>query len=77
MLKLDQCGKAQSTRETIGYVAQRLMQVDVEGLVGAGHDERGEGRLTFRASPGMIVRSIRQSCRDICLGVRAMLARLA
>jgi len=31
-------------REMIGYVAQRLMQLDVEGLVGAAHGERGEER---------------------------------
>jgi len=30
-------------REMIGYVAQRLMQLDVEGLVGAARGERGEG----------------------------------
>jgi putative transposase len=32
----------------IGYVAQRLMQLDVEGLVGAGHGERGESRENWR-----------------------------
>jgi len=35
-------------REMIGYVAQRLMQMDVEGLVGAAHGERGEGRENWR-----------------------------
>ena len=35
-------------REMIGYVAQRLMQLDVEGLVGAVHGERGEGRENWR-----------------------------
>lgn len=35
-------------REMIGYVAQRLIQLDVEGLVGAGHGERGEGRENWR-----------------------------
>jgi transposase-like protein len=35
-------------REMIGYVAQRLMQLDVEGLVGAGHGERGESRENWR-----------------------------
>ena len=35
-------------REMIGYVAQRLMQLDVEGLVGAGHGARGEGRENWR-----------------------------
>ncbi len=31
-------------REMIGYVAQRLMEADVEGLVGAAHGERSETR---------------------------------
>jgi len=35
-------------REMIGYVAQRLMQLDVEGLVGAAHGERGEARENWR-----------------------------
>jgi len=35
-------------REMIGYVAQRLMQMDVEGLVGAAHGERGEDRENWR-----------------------------
>lgn len=35
-------------REMIGYVAQRLMQLDVDGLVGAAHGERGEDRENWR-----------------------------
>ena len=35
-------------REMIGYVAQRLMQMDVEGLVGAAHGERDENRENWR-----------------------------
>ena len=35
-------------REMIGYVAQRLMQMDVDGLVGAAHGERGESRENWR-----------------------------
>ena len=35
-------------REMIGYVAQRLMQMDVDGLVGASHGERAEGRENWR-----------------------------
>jgi putative transposase len=35
-------------REMIGYVAQRLMEADVEGLVGAGHGERSESRENWR-----------------------------
>jgi transposase-like protein len=32
----------------IGYVAQRLMEVDVEGLIGAAHGERSEDRENWR-----------------------------
>jgi putative transposase len=35
-------------REMIGFVAQRLMDLDVEGLVGAGHGERAESRENWR-----------------------------
>jgi len=35
-------------REMIGYVAQRLIQLDVEGLIGAAQGERGEGRENWR-----------------------------
>jgi putative transposase len=35
-------------REMIGYVAQRLMEADVEGLVGAAHGERSESRENWR-----------------------------
>ncbi|HLY43328.1 MAG TPA: IS256 family transposase [Terracidiphilus sp.] len=35
-------------RAMIGYVAQRLMQLDVDGLVGAAHGERGEDRENWR-----------------------------
>ncbi|MEO8751774.1 MAG: IS256 family transposase [Casimicrobiaceae bacterium] len=35
-------------REMIGFVAQRLMDLDVEGLVGAGHGERAENRENWR-----------------------------
>jgi putative transposase len=35
-------------REMISYVAQRLMDVDVEGLVGADHGERAESRENWR-----------------------------
>ncbi len=39
-------------REMIGYVAQRLMQLDMKGLVSAGHGERGEGRENGRNGYG-------------------------
>jgi putative transposase len=35
-------------REMIGYVAQRLMEADVESLVGAAHGERSEVRENWR-----------------------------
>jgi transposase-like protein len=35
-------------REMIGFVAQRLMELEVAGLTGAGHGERSPGRLTHR-----------------------------
>ncbi len=35
-------------REMIGYVAQRLMELDVDGLVGAAHGERSESRENWR-----------------------------
>jgi len=35
-------------REMIGYVAQRLMDLDVAGLVGADHGERAESRENWR-----------------------------
>jgi putative transposase len=35
-------------REMIGYVAQRLMDADVENLVGAAHGERSESRENWR-----------------------------
>ena len=35
-------------REMIGFVAQRLMDVEVEGLCGAAHGERRTDRLNHR-----------------------------
>jgi transposase-like protein len=35
-------------REMIGFAAQRLMELEVAGLTGAGHGERSPGRLTHR-----------------------------
>jgi transposase-like protein len=35
-------------REMIGFVAQRLMDLDVDGVVGAGHGERAESRENWR-----------------------------
>jgi putative transposase len=35
-------------REMIGFAAQRLMELDVEGLTGAAHGERSADRITQR-----------------------------
>jgi len=35
-------------REMIGYAAQRLMQLDVEGLLGVAHGQRGADRENWR-----------------------------
>jgi transposase-like protein len=35
-------------REMIGFAAQRLMELEVEGRTGAGHGERGTDRITRR-----------------------------
>jgi len=45
---LEKGSDADLLREMIGYVAQRLMEADVEGLVGAGHGERSETRENWR-----------------------------
>ena len=35
-------------REMIGFAAERLMELEVQALTGAGHGERAPGRLTQR-----------------------------
>lgn len=45
---LEKGSDADLLREMIGYVAQRLMEADVEGLVGAAHGERSEARENWR-----------------------------
>lgn len=35
-------------REMIGFAAHRLMELEVEGLTGAGHGERSPDRITQR-----------------------------
>jgi len=45
---LGKSADADFLREMIGFAAQRLMELDVEGLTGAGHGERSAERLTHR-----------------------------
>src|SRR3954451_22073166 len=35
-------------REMIGFAAQRLMELETDGLCGAGHGERSDGRRNHR-----------------------------
>ena len=45
---LEKSADADLLREMIGFAAQRLMDLEVEGLTGAGHGERNAERLTHR-----------------------------
>ena len=45
---LEKSSDADLLREMIGFTAQRLMAVEVEGLTGAAHGERSPDRLTHR-----------------------------
>jgi len=45
---LEKSGDAELLREMIGYAAQRLMELEVEGLTGAAHGERSADRLNQR-----------------------------
>lgn len=45
---LEKGSEADLLREMIGYVAQRLMELDVENRVGAAHGERNEERENWR-----------------------------
>jgi putative transposase len=45
---LGKSADADLLREMIGFAAQRLMDLEVEGLTGAGHGERNAERLTHR-----------------------------
>jgi hypothetical protein len=41
---LEKASDADLLREMVGYVAQRLMELDVEGVCGPGHGERNGER---------------------------------
>jgi putative transposase len=45
---LEKSPDADFLREMIGFAAQRLMELDVEGLTGAAHGERRPDRLNHR-----------------------------
>lgn len=45
---LEKGSDADLLRAMIGHVAQRLMDLEVEGLCGAGHGERTPGRTNHR-----------------------------
>jgi hypothetical protein len=45
---LEKGSDADLLREMVGYVAQRLMELDVEGLCGAAHSERSGERENWR-----------------------------
>src|SRR6201984_1610394 len=45
---LEKSSDADLLREMIGFAAQRLMELDVQGLTGAAHGERSADRITQR-----------------------------
>ena len=45
---LEKISDADLLREMIGFTAERLMALEVEGLTGAGHGERSADRITHR-----------------------------
>jgi putative transposase len=45
---LEKSSDAELLRDLIGFAAQRLMELEVEGLTGAGHGERSADRLNYR-----------------------------
>ena len=45
---IEKAGADDFVREMLGFVAQRMMELDVEGRCGAGHGERSEARTNSR-----------------------------
>ena len=45
---LEKCSDAELLREMVGFAAQRLMELEVEGLTGAAHGARSESRINHR-----------------------------
>ena len=51
---LEKSSDADLLREMIGFTAERLMELEVQGLTGAGHGERTPERINHRiACPGL------------------------
>ena len=62
---LEKGSDADLLREMIGYVAQRLMEVDVEGLVGASHGERSEAREKKWRRPKGVSLTLAETCGSV------------
>ncbi len=45
---LEKSSDAELLREMVGFAAQRLMELEVEGLTGAAHGERSPERINYR-----------------------------
>jgi len=45
---LEKSSDAELLREMVGFAAQRLMELEVEGLTGAAHGERSPDRINYR-----------------------------
>ena len=45
---LEKSSDAELLREMVGFAAQRLMELEVESLTGAGHGERSPDRINYR-----------------------------
>ena len=50
---LEKSSDADLLREMIGFTAERLMALEVEGLTGAAHGERSADRITHRGDAGV------------------------
>ena len=62
---LEKSSDADLLREMIGFTAERLMALEVEGLTGAGHGERSADRIWL--FPGRL-RTVTTTPRTACSG---------